>query len=155
MNVRIGKSTSFLFNLWIPAFGPTLSNGCCRCAAWRGRVRESCDRMDISWPTEQLTFVSRRILINQLRPWRQAIRAWLLIFGRAWLKEDRKIYPHESFGSIKAVGGCKYLCLCVCVWLVEHHVTRLKHQRMLSLLSPTQPTRLTLPHIHLLMKGDN
>jgi len=61
MNVRIGKSTPFLFNLWIPAFNPPLSNGCCRCAVWRGRVRESCDRMDISWPTEKLAFVSRRI----------------------------------------------------------------------------------------------
>jgi len=65
---------------------------------------ESCERMDISWPTGQLTFVARRILANQLRPWNQATQAWLWISGKAWLTRTRKCNPRESFGSIKAVG---------------------------------------------------
>ena len=31
-------------------------------------MRGSCERTDIGWPTEKLTFVARHILANQLRP---------------------------------------------------------------------------------------
>jgi hypothetical protein len=68
MKVRIGESTSVVLNLKIFACDPPLSNPCYRKAAPGRRVRGSCDRMDIGWPTEEITFVARRVLASQLRP---------------------------------------------------------------------------------------
>jgi hypothetical protein len=102
MKVRIGKSTSFLFTLLIPALGSRLET-------FVACVWGSCGRMDIGWPTEWLTLVARRILTNQLRPCSQAIPAWLWIFAtRDWRKPSQR-YPRDSFGSIKVAGR-----MCVC-----------------------------------------
>ena len=100
---------------------PSAKQPCCRCAAWEGTMRGSYERMDVSWPTEQLTFVSKRILANQLRHWSQAIPGWLNFWQRV-IKEWQENDIHANLSRVsRQREGCEYVCV-----VVEHHVTRLR-----------------------------
>ena len=123
--VRIGKSTSVLPTLQIPTLGPPLSNSCCRCAAWGGRARGSCDRLVSAGQCSNLTFVARRILSNQLRPWKSGDTG-LTEFWQRVIKEREENYIHANLSEVsrQQIG-----CVCVCMFLraiLEHQVVRVQ-----------------------------
>jgi hypothetical protein len=95
-----GQRTYVLLTLLIPAVGSLLSNRCCRC------VRGSCDRMDVGWPTENLSLWRGAFQPTSFDPAVGRYRPNFEIRYRVNKIRQRKRYARDNSEVSRLRAGC-------------------------------------------------